>query len=247
MERKCQAPWATVGGDHLRFHVRSYRNGLQILESSPAYEEIARVLASIRLETIDAARKELQATYETKAKAKGGPPRKAGIQTGLNKILREHLTIAGWRSEVPVFNADSETEKGVWTMDFAKSFPKARMTIGVEVTFNHGEALTWTPLRLALAHEAEDVLPDARINVGCIIIGTDHLKGDRRRGLRMDSAVGTFERLITVLPKMRAVLPAPLVIFGLDWEDGGIAGDAAEIDLHSSAARTRPLFGSSSG
>lgn len=227
----------------MQYHVRSYRNGYQILQYSPAYREIGHVLEQIELGEIQRRRAELQESYAKSAARKGSTPRKAGIQTGLNALLRERLTVQGWQTEVPVFDADSETEKGVWTMDFWKSFPAAATTVGLEVTFNHGEALTWTPLRLALAHEAEGVRKGARINVGCIIIGTDDLKGSRRTGLRMDSAVGTFERLLTLLPKMRSVLPAPLVLFGLDWKEGGLAGRPAEVDLHTSAVATRPLVG----
>lgn len=192
---------------------------------------------------VERSRGELQNRYQAKAQEAGGKPRKAGIQTGLNRLLREHLVLDGWSAEVPVFEADSETDKGVWTMDFAKHYQRAFIRVGLEVTFNHGEALTWTPLRLALAHEAENVHPDARINVGCIIIGTDDLKGNRRDGLRMDSAVGTFERLLTLLPKMRPVLPAPLVIFGLDWADGGLVSTPFEVDLHTSLVKTRPPVG----
>jgi hypothetical protein len=79
----------------------------------------------------------------------------------------------------------------------------------------------------------------SRIDVGCIIIGTDDLKGNRKEGLRMDSAVGTYERLITVIPKMRSVLPGPLVIFGLDWADGGQVGGINELSLHSATPKIR--------
>ena len=118
-------------------------------------------------------------------------------------------------------------------MDFAKPFREG-IRVGMEVTFNHGEAIPWTLIRPTLAHESEGVLPKARIDVGVIISGSDHLKGTRKEGLRMDSAVGTYERLRTLLPKMRAVLPAPLVVYGLDWAEGGLSGAPEEISLHTS-------------
>lgn len=208
----------------MKFHVTSYRNGYRVLDSTPALREISKALASITLAEVDKMRRERQ----KKQKAK------AGIQDGLNKIIHSRLTGNKWDSFVPVFRADEATKKGLWTMDFAKRYDES-FAVGLEVTFNHAEALTWTPIRLTLAHEAEHVLPKARIDVGCIIIGTDDLKG-KGNAKRMDSAVGTYERLVTVLPKMRAVLPAPLVIFGLDWSDGGHAGTVKELDLHSSHA-----------
>lgn len=208
----------------MRFHITSFRNGYRVLDSTPALREISKVLAGITIDEVDTLRRERQKRQKAKA----------GIQDGLNKIIRERLGANGWDPFVPVFRADDATRKGLWTMDFAKRYDDS-FAVGLEVTFNHAEALTWTPIRLTLAHEAEHVLPKARIDVGCIIIGTDDLKG-RGNDKRMDSAVGTYERLVTVLPKMRAVLPAPLVIFGLDWSDGGLSGTVKELDLHSSHA-----------
>lgn len=215
----------------MKFHLTSFRNGARILTSTPAFRDVADALTGIGLDEVTRLRDKRQARQ---------PGRKAGIQDGLNSLIRTALEAGGWRPFVPVFEPDPDTKKGLWVMDFAKDYaPAAPIRVGLEVTFNHAEALTWTPIRLTLAHEAEDVLPDARIDVGVIVIGTDNLKGHRQEGLRMDSAVGTYERLITVLPKMRAVLPAPLVVFGLDWADGGQVGDIKELSLHTSAPSVR--------
>lgn len=205
----------------MRFHITSFRNGDRVLASTSAFDEIKGVLAGIQLSEIRRKRKARQKKQKSKA----------GIQYGLNELIRARLEKLGWTPQVPVFQADKKTKKGIWTMDFSKSFDDS-FSVGVEVTFNHAEALTWTPIRLTLAHEAEGVLTKARINVGCIIIGTDGLKGTGS-SKRMDGAVGTYERLVTVLPKMRAVLPAPLVIFGLDWKNGGQVGGVKELEMHS--------------
>jgi hypothetical protein len=213
---------------YVQFRVASYRGGLVALRGAGAYDELASVLSSISIADIDARRQRRQESMSSR-----GTNRTAGIQSGLNAAIRERLSgkELGWEKEVPVFEPDPASEKGVWTIDFHKRFPSLRYGVGLEVTFNHAEALPWTLIRPTLAYQAETVLPGSRIDVGAIIIGTDHLKGPRGNR-RMDSAVGTYERLRTLLPKMKWVLPAPLVVFGLDWVDGAFAGEADEIDLY---------------
>lgn len=223
----------------MRFKVATFRNGIQVISACPGFQEICDVLASITLKDIEERRLQRQAIYDRDARQKGGKARKAGIQDGLNSILHLGFERLGWRSQVPVFEPDEETGKGFWTMDFAKRFPGPDLAVGLEATFNHAEALTWTPLRLTLAHESERVLQGSHIDVGAIIIGTDQLKGNSKEGLRMDSAVGTYERLRTVLPKIRAVLPAPLVVFALDWGDGGFSGTTENL-LPASTFSTVP-------
>lgn len=216
----------------MRFQVASYRNGIQILRASGALDELASVLGGIHRSQVDERRNARQARSDERAAKDGGRPRKAGIQDGMNAILDERLAAAGWESQVKIFSLDVGAKKGIWTMDFAKSF-KEGIRVGVEVTFNHAEAMPWTLVRPTLAHEAEGVLEGARIHVGVIIIPTDQMKG-KGKDLRMDGAVGTYERLRTLLPKMRSVLPAPLVIIGLDWDDGAWDGSSKELRLHTS-------------
>ena len=213
----------------MRFHVASYRAGHTILAATPAFGEIAQVVSDIPLHEVSHRQEARQA--RTDAKGKEG---NAGIQRGLNEILRERFSTlpSPWRAEVAVFDPDPGTRKGFWTMDFHKRFSGLRNGVGVEVTFNHAEALPWTLIRPTLAYQSESVLPGSRIDAAVVIIGTDQLKGERG-SLRMDSAVGTYERLRTLLPKMKWVLPAPMVILGLDWAEGGQAGEVDEIDLYS--------------
>lgn len=218
----------------MQFHVASYRAGVTILQASSAFTEITGVLTSITLQEISSRQHLRQARIDGR-----GKQGKAGIQDGLNEIIKERLTVAplGWISQVPVFERDEGTGKGFWTMDFRKDFDSAnphsgqRGRIGIEVTFNHAEAMPWTLIRPTLAYQAETVIPGSRIDVAAIVIGTDNLKG-RGRERRMDSAVGTYERLRTLIPKMKWVLPAPIVVFGLDWADGGMLGDVEYIDMH---------------
>jgi hypothetical protein len=199
------------------------------MAASSAFEEVSSVLAGISLAEVDERRAMRQAEATEKSQRTH-----VGVQKGLNQILRERLGACSppWRSEVPVFPPDPGSGKGFWTMDFHKRFPRLRNGVGIEVTFNHAEALPWTLIRPTLAYQSESVVKGSRIDVAGVIIGTDQLKGGRPR-LRMDSAVGTYERLRTLLPKMKWVLPGPMVIFGLDWAEGGQTGDVDEIDLYA--------------
>lgn len=223
----------------MQFHVSSYRQGYELLTTAGATEDLVTSLESLTLERIETKRSERQKEYDERA-GPGGRPRKAGIQDGLNAELERLLTHAdrAWRSQAALFKADAGTKKGFWTMDFHKLFP-GDIGVGVEVTFNHAEALPWTLVRPALAYQSDDVAPDARIEVGAVVIGTDNLKGSRKEGagLRMDSAVGTYERLLTLLPRLKWVIPVPLAIFGLDWADGKMVGGPNRVNLHGPIQR----------
>ena len=217
----------------MQFHVSSYRHGFELLNEAGAVDEIESALASITIESINAKRRERQKARDERAGE--GKARKAGIQIDLNAELERLLTDPNraWRSQAPLYTADHVSRKGHWTMDFHKVF-RDEFGVGIEVTFNHAEALSWTLIRPALAYQSEDVLTEARIEAGAIIIGTDNLKGNRRTegGLRMDGAVGTYERLLALLPRLKWVIPVPLAIFGLDWSDGEMVGKPYRINLH---------------
>ena len=219
----------------MQFRVSSYRQGFELLSAAGAWEEIASTLESITLAHIEELRRKRQAELDARARSEGGRPRKAGIQDGLNSELQRLLTHPdrAWRSQVPLYKADEGSGKGYWTMDFHKLFP-GETGVGVEVTFNHAEALPWTLIRPALAYQADDVLPDSRIQCGVVIIGSDDLKGSRTRpgGLRMDGSVGTYERLLALLPRLKWVIPVPLTVIGLDWADGKLRGTPSRVNLH---------------
>jgi hypothetical protein len=217
----------------MQFHVSSYRHGFELLSAAGATEEIESALASLTLEHIDTQRGTMQRSRDESAA--GGKGRKAGVQIALNAEIDRLMTHPdrAWRAQAPLYRADAGLKKGHWTMDFHKLFPDD-LGIGIEVTFNHAEAMAWTLIRPALAYQSEDVLPESRIEAAAIVIGTDHLKGTRKGGgsLRMDSAVGTYERLLALLPRLKWVVPVPLAIFGLDWADGAMVGKPLKISLH---------------
>ena len=83
--------------------------------------------------------------------------------------------------------------------------------VGVEVTFNHAEAIAWTLIRLNLAGESTEVLETSRLDVGVAVYPTVELK----RWGRMDGAVGTYDRACLWLAKMKPVMPIPIAIIGL--------------------------------
>jgi len=86
--------------------------------------------------------------------------------------------------------------------------------IGVEISFNHAEAIPWTFTRLNIAGESERVLEGSRIDVGVAIFATDTLKA----WAKMDSAVGTFEIAEAWLSMMKPIMPIPILVLGLDAE-----------------------------
>ena len=228
-DRRVASPWI------MQFHVSSYRQGFELLTAAGATEDLVTSLESLTIERLASRRSDRQRVLDDRAQSEGKGHRKAGIQEGLNAEIERLLTHPdrAWRSQAALYKADAGSGKGYWTMDFHKVFPR-EIGVGVEVTFNHAEALPWTLVRPALAYQSDDVLPEARIEVGAIIIGTDQLKGRRNEpgGLRMDSAVGTYERLLTLLPRLKWVIPVPLAIFGLDWHDGKMVGTPNRVNLH---------------
>lgn len=171
------------------------------------------------------------------------------MQPILNIMIREELLSRNWQREVPVFSSDRGTGKGLWTMDFRKEFknyPDER--VGIEVMFNHGEAMVWTMSRLDLANEAQNVNEGSRIDVGVVIVASDALKSYTIRKVRdgkevqisgsprdykIDSAVGTYERLRTIIPKVRNFVKVPLLICTLYPEEGGLFEDLELITLDS--------------
>jgi hypothetical protein len=172
---------------------------------------------------------------------------RSGPQAAFNEAFEQSLSRLGWSTQVQVFAKDPEFGKGIWTMDFRKEFSdRPERRVGIEVTFNHAEGMAWTVSRLDLANEAEQVLPGARIDCGVVILPTDELKAfkirkmvggprakgsDAERDYKMDSSVGTYKRLRTMLPKMRNFVKVPLLIVALHPEEGGQHGELTYITM----------------
>ena len=133
------------------------------------------------------------------------------ITPGLNHILKERMdTIPGWENEVFIFNDTlglvNNTE---WRLDFACE------TFSVEVAFNHGEAIAWNLLKPTLASELNHVEKAIQTQLGIYVCATDNMK----RQANIDSASGSFEKVMRYLPAMMNQLTIPMMIIGLDGFD----------------------------
>jgi hypothetical protein len=186
----------------VEFSTHDFRHAREILENRDSWAELSMAARSITREDI------LRVHAGFEAEGKRSP---AGGQTSINRLFREQLAPSGWIEEPRLFPGDQEALRK-WKMDFIKA------RIGVEVSFNHAEAVPWTFTRLNIAGESEKVISEHRIDVGVAFFATETLK----RWARMDSAVGTFELAIAWLEMMRPIMPIPILVVGLSadgWAD----------------------------
>ena len=207
------------------FDTYNFRNALAILAPRPEWAELQGVISKISREDVIEAQTSL---------ARGGGSAPAGAQRAINNIFRERLPEPSWIHECRLFEGgDDHTERELakWAMDFVKrgDAPEGSREddfgLGVEVTFNHAEAIAWTLVRLDLASEG-DVQQNARIDVGVAIYASRSLKSWGK----MDGAVGTYEQACQWLEVMRPVIPLPLALIGLRpaddtgeiWADPGV-------------------------
>ncbi len=135
----------------MNYQYYDFRNALVILRSRASFGELESALHSIEAEHVLGA---YSAMSEARAGRRSRPP--AGGQGALNRVIDDLLSRAGWESQPPLFR-DRTLEK--WKMDFRKE------GIGVEVSFNHAEAIPWQFTRLNIAGESDRVLEDNRIDV----------------------------------------------------------------------------------
>jgi len=185
----------------VEFVTFNFRHAREILENRDSWGELAQATHSI-------GRTDILRTHQ--AFAAEGKRLPAGGQTSINRLYRERLAPIGWVGEPRLFPTDQEALRK-WKMDFIKD------RIGVEVSFNHAEAVPWTFTRLNIAGESDKVIPDHRIDVGVAFFATETLK----RWARMDSAVGTFELAKAWLEMMKPIMPIPVLVVGLSadgWE-----------------------------
>jgi hypothetical protein len=182
----------------MHFIKHSFRLAEALLEHRPAWDELQTAITSTTQADI------LQA-HERLCGARAAKNRKfpAGAQSALNDVFEEKLIPLGWTPQQKLFS-DGHLED--WSMDFIKD------RIGVEVTFNHSEAIAWTFSRLNIAGESERVDECAKVEVGVAITATENLK----RWGKMDSTVSTFEKATAWLREMKPILPIPILLIGLN-------------------------------
>jgi Restriction endonuclease BglII len=203
------------------YEIRDFRHASRLLQGRSAWNELEGVVANISQADILAAHQRLNEPRRLR-----GARLIAGGQSAINLVFREKLAaIPRWTPEPALFDSPAESLRG-WKMDFLKE------SIGVEVSFNHAEAIPWTFTRLNIAGESEEVIPEHRVEVGVAVFAQQSLK----TWARMDQAVGTFERAWDWLRIMRPIMPVPILVVGLGaerWESGPFRGTAR-------GTRTRP-------
>jgi hypothetical protein len=183
----------------------NFRNAEAILAQTPAWSELQAIIDGVTRDDVLIAQK-------MRRDSSSRTP--TGAQTVVNQIMHERLVDADWDDEVMLFDTSApESDRAKWAMDFRKS------RIGVEVSFNHAEAIAWTLVRLNIAGESTEVKESSAIDAGVAIFPTKSFKSWGR----MDGAVGVFERARDWLEIMRPVLPIPILLIGLDpdWEPVG--------------------------
>ena len=197
------------------FETYNFRNALAILDSRPEWEDLKSVLEGIRRQDIIDTQRKLAAT---------GRRAPAGAQRAINSIFKERLPKPEWFPERRLFDEGeglTTQDRRRWAMDFVRrgNPPEGGRDedfgLGVEVSFNHVEAMAWTLVRLDLASEGTGVQPNARIDVGVAIYASSALK----KWGSMDSSVGTYEQACQWLELMRPVIPLPIALVGLHPSD----------------------------
>ena len=144
------------------------------------------------------------------------------ITPSINGILKERmLDIPGWKAEVDIFNDTTgvigNTE---WRLDF-----DCDDSFCVEVAFNHGEAIAWNLLKPVLSCELNHVEKAVQGQIGIYVCATDNMK----KVANIDSASGSFEKVLRYLPPMMNQLTIPMVIIGLEPFETFKINDKAEI------------------
>ena len=125
------------------------------------------------------------------------------ITPSINGILKERiLDIPGWKAEVDIFNDTTGVIGNTeWRLDFA-----CDDAFCVEVAFNHVEKAV-------------------QGQIGIYVCATDNMK----KVANIDSASGSFEKVLRYLPPMMNQLTIPMVIIGLEPFETFKINDKAEI------------------
>ena len=205
----------------MKFITHSHRHADAIIANDPQlkerYEQFVGALRSISDEELIADFLNKKAEYAAR-----GTSFKS-MTPSINGILKERmLALPGWQAEVDIFNdttgAIGNTE---WRLDFA-----CDNAFCVEVAFNHGEAIAWNLLKPVLSCELNHVQKAVQGQLGIYVCATDNMK----IAANIDSASGSFEKVLRYLPPMMNQLTVPMMIIGLEpFETFKISGTAEVI------------------
>lgn len=208
------------GNGYMRFVEYSHRHADAIIANDPMlkerYEQFVGALRSITDEELINDFLSKKAEYATR-----GTSFKS-MTPSINGILKERmLAIPGWKSEVDIFNdttgAIGNTE---WRLDFA-----CDDAFCVEVAFNHGEAIAWNLLKPVLSCELNHVEKAVQGQLGIYVCATDNMK----IAANIDSASGSYEKVLRYLPPMMNQLTIPMMIIGLEPFETFKISSAAEV------------------
>lgn len=148
------------------------------------------------------------------------------LTPSINSLLKTRITnIPGWFSEVDIFNDITGTLGNTeWRLDFA-----CDNALCVEIAFNHGEAIAWNLLKPVLACELNHVQKAIQGKVGIYVCATDNLK----KAGNIDSASGSFEKVLRYLLPMMNQLTIPIMIIGLEAPKNFTINKNANIECHN--------------
>lgn len=204
----------------MRFIEYSHRHADAIIANDPAlrerYEQFTNALRNMTDEDLIAdflAKKAEYAARGTSFKS---------MTPSINSMLKERmLAIQGWQAEVDIFNDTTgvigNTE---WRLDFA-----CDNAFCVEVAFNHGEAIAWNLLKPVLSCELNHVEKAVQGQLGIYVCATDNMK----IAANIDSASGSFEKVLRYLPPMMNQLTIPMMIIGLEPFETFKINESAEV------------------
>ncbi len=204
----------------MRFIEYAHRHADAIIANDPLlkerYDQFTNAIRSISDE-------ELIADFlQKKAEHEANNTTFKSMTPSINNILKERmLAIPGWQAEVDIFNdttgAIGNTE---WRLDFA-----CDNAFCVEVAFNHGEAIAWNLLKPVLSCELNHVEKAVQGQIGVYVCATDNMK----IAANIDSASGSFEKVLRYLLPMMNQLTIPMMIIGLEPFETFKISDNAEV------------------
>ena len=204
----------------MRYIEYSHRHADAIISNDPQlrerYEQFVGALRSISDEELIADFLSKKAEYAARGTSfKSMTPSINGI------LKRRMLAIPGWQAEVDIFNdrtgAIGNTE---WRLDFA-----CDDAFCVEVAFNHGEAIAWNLLKPVLSCELNHVEKAVQGQIGIYVCATDNMK----IAANIDSASGSYEKVLRYLPPMMNQLTIPMMIIGLEPFETFKISDTADV------------------
>ena len=184
----------------------SYRYAKAIIESDKylkeRYDEFLNVLKNISDDDLSKDFTKRRVAHEQKK------TNFKSITPSINFLLKKRIKeIPGWETEVDIFNDETNNNTHTeWRLDFA-----CENAFAVEVAFNHGEAICWNLLKPVLASELNHVKKQINTQLGIYVCATDDLKlfGN------IDSASGSFEKVLRYLKPLSNQLTIPIMIIGL--------------------------------